>query len=247
MNRFSFLLGFALSFIAFSVPLHADECKDPSDSFRLKKSSKDFKVTLQVDCHCPNDQCVLKRYRLKVYDVKKKKSLYDEIIDKSKEGSFTLSVPNSTVTIDLDVSVDGEGVSVDGELIWGGQVRDSGSASAECEGDCGSGSGTSPRIAPGNIHEALLANHLKPKHLNVNVLQSLDHSIQLNIEVPESEQINIQIFSLAGQPIYQQTSYVLKGIYSKTIQLPNNILTGIYFINIRTEKEQVTKKVIIAN
>lgn len=115
-------------------------------------------------------------------------------------------------------------------------------ASGSGEEGGGMGAGKSSNVEETNEDSEVQAKQLAlDYHYNASY-----KSIRLNVQVPKSNLMNIQIYNLSGQVIYQQSSYALKGSYSKSIQLSNNISTGIYFINIRLGNRQITKKIMIA-
>jgi hypothetical protein len=107
----------------------------------------------------------------------------------------------------------------------------------------GSGGGGGGMVAKNNPAEPIKA--LNYKRLDVAVWSN-GNELLLNIEIPNSGQLNIQIYNLAGQSVYEQSSKVSKGHYSRNLPLSNQLSPGMYFININIEGQQLTKKFILS-
>lgn len=68
--------------------------------------------------------------------------------------------------------------------------------------------------------------------------------VTLLLDYPQNESVNVTIYNLSGQQVYQNTLNLTKGVNQKQLQL-NNLNQGIYILNINNEKFNNSQKLII--
>jgi len=66
----------------------------------------------------------------------------------------------------------------------------------------------------------------------------------LNITNGQQDQLNIQIFNMVGNTVYQETNIPVTGSLKKTINL-TNLSQGIYFLKIKGSETTLTQKIMI--
>ena len=119
----------------------------------------------------------------------------------------------------------------------------------EC--DCyhlGSGfdNNSNPKNEPKQIHESFDAHSdIIPDHLSLRLAPNpADEAITLLFEIPQSNELEVSIYNLSGQQIYQFETYVLKGKYQHRIRLNEDVSPGIYIVKAKVGEEELIQKLI---
>lgn len=68
-------------------------------------------------------------------------------------------------------------------------------------------------------------------------------TIMLNLNLNQSTDIDVSIFSVAGQMVYSST-FITQGVGQQQLELRPNIPTGIYVLKIKTKDGQFTKRIV---
>ena len=176
----------------------------------------------------------------------------------SNELVLTLSTNESlgaflNAIIPSSIDVEGESIPLNGTstfevedneiliLEWGGSQ----SISVSCEDGF--------QLIEEEVAQSLLDNNNKATHEDVKEVES-DYKLslfpnpghgQFNITatIPNSGNYQIEIFNIHGERAYEENSFVIKGIYKKTISL--DLSPGMYYMKTTIGKEVIVKHMVI--
>lgn len=127
-----------------------------------------------------------------------------------------------------------------------GNIRDTSITFYVLPDDCGSGSGAGARSITDDLGAAQRLK-LIPTAISVDVYPNPNNGdFMLNINSPESNQMNIQLYSMTRQLVYHDAFYLIKGKYQKNISLSKDLPNGLYILRAQIGEEALLKKIIIS-
>ncbi len=127
-----------------------------------------------------------------------------------------------------------------------GNIRDTSITFYVLPDDCGSGAGAYARSITDDLGAAQRLK-LIPTAISVDVYPNPNNGdFMLNINSPESNQVNIQLYSMTRQLVYHDAFYLIKGKYQKNISLSKDLPNGLYILRAQIGEEALLKKIIIS-
>lgn len=72
-----------------------------------------------------------------------------------------------------------------------------------------------------------------------------DGEFTMMLNNPIEGKMTISVYDVTNKAIIIVSTYVPKGSYQKTLQMPGNTTSGIYFVNVTLGEHQITQKVLI--
>jgi len=215
------------------------------DTTSILTSNLDLLLTqffLEVNCKCIGSNCSIDKVIMSNnYQYSKEFMQGDNSIE---HGSFPIYNPVGELidSIEFEIEIDVRVTFATAEIKINGVTLN---LQGNCVGNCGSG------VSFSNSEKIIVEEHekyiLKESNLGMTISPNPSQGlINLSLQIPESNDLNIHIYSSEGKTIYNQSTYVIKGNYQKAIELPNTIPSGMYFINATVGKNKIVRKLIIS-
>ncbi len=178
-----------------------------------------------------------------VYDLNSQGCCEDEVYDSSTQGCCDGVIYDSST----QGCCDGVIYDVSTEQCCDADAENPGvqSNDVECNPDEPSGMGTSRRSP--NKNKIISEDHgMQFRDLSLKLSPNPTNGIfNLEMDIPKSGIINIQIFDIYGQMVFHEQSYALKGVFRKQIELSNNLAEGAYFIKVSNNAKFVSKRILL--
>jgi PKD repeat protein len=114
--------------------------------------------------------------------------------------------------------------------------------SLKTSNDCGNNTLTKTNYINVNSTVGIFNNQ---KNENINVYPNPNNgTFKIDVDLNSSEKVQLKIFSIDGQLVYTSEILPIRNKLEKEISI-NNIVAGVYIIQLLVEKEIVFKKMVI--